>query len=290
MVPPGLVRSSSTAPVARMKMPTGPLKNESFTSSRILMLLSQASSWVTTQSQFEVCGAPTRTAVGRHVADGPPAAEPAERAGRGCGGGRSGAAPSEAYCPEPVRDDGHSRHLVSGHGFRADHGRSAARPRHHHVRPRAVADASTTSGGWAGTPRSWSSRWAASSLLLPLVCFGLVMALRPAAAAGRRADAAGRVAGRDERQPVQPPVPRRRRAQRHADRGQLGDRDRVAAADHQPRHRLLRPRRQRGPAVRQGGRGLRDRADPGRRSACWSAPRRRRSRRGWTGRCGSAPR
>ena len=47
-----------------MKMPTGPLKNESLTSSRILMLLSQASSWVMTQSQFEVCGAPTRIAVG----------------------------------------------------------------------------------------------------------------------------------------------------------------------------------------------------------------------------------
>ena len=29
---------------------------------------------------------------------------------------------------------------------------------------------------------------------------------------------------------------------------------------------------------------------PGRRSACWSAPRPRRSRRGWTGRCGSARR
>ena len=64
MVAPGLARSSSTAPVARMRLPSGPLKKDSLTSSRILMLLSQASSWVMTQSQFEVCGAPTRMAVG----------------------------------------------------------------------------------------------------------------------------------------------------------------------------------------------------------------------------------
>ncbi len=60
MVAPGLVRSSSTAPVRRMNQPSGPLKNESFTSSRICTPLSQASSMVSTQSQFEVCGAPTR--------------------------------------------------------------------------------------------------------------------------------------------------------------------------------------------------------------------------------------
>ena len=136
-------------------------------------------------------------------------------------------------------------------------------------------------GGGAGLP----ARAAARGLLRA------GQAVRPAAAAGGRDDAAGGLAGRDQREPVQPPLPGRRRAQRHPDRGELGDRDRVAAADHQPRDRSLRPRRQREPAVRQGGRGLRDRAGAGRRSGCWCCAKASGvGGSGWTGRCGSARR
>ena len=97
-------------------------------------------------------------------------------------------------------------------------------------------------------------------VLLPAVCFGLVL-LFDLPAARRRHDAARRLAGRHHRQPVQPSLPRRRRAQHHADRHQLDHLDRHPAADHQPRDQLLRPGRRRLDAARRGGQGLP--ADPG---------------------------
>ena len=50
------------APVARRIGASGPTKNSFFTSSLIWMSLSQARSIVSTQSQLDVCGAPTSTA------------------------------------------------------------------------------------------------------------------------------------------------------------------------------------------------------------------------------------
>ena len=113
--------------------------------------------------------------------------------------------------------------------------------------------------------------------------------LRPAAAAGGRPAAAGGLAGRHDGQPVQPPVPRGRGAEHHADRGELADRRGDPAGDHEPRHRLLRPgrRRQPRPAVRQDAAGVRDRARAGRPRAWWSGSGRPRSPTGWTGPCGS---
>ena len=60
MVTAGSVRSRATAPVERRIGPSGPLKNSFLTSSRTWTLLSQASSIVSTQSQLDVWGAPTR--------------------------------------------------------------------------------------------------------------------------------------------------------------------------------------------------------------------------------------
>ena len=84
-------------------------------------------------------------------------------------------------------------------------------------------------------------------LVLPAAVLRARARLRPAAAARRRADAAGGLAGRDDGQPVQSPLPRGRRAQHHADRGELADRRRHPAPDHQPRARVLRPGRRRHP-------------------------------------------
>ena len=60
IVAPGLARSSGTPPVARSSGPSGPRKNSFLTSRRICTSLVQASSIVSTQSQLDVCGAPTR--------------------------------------------------------------------------------------------------------------------------------------------------------------------------------------------------------------------------------------
>ena len=116
--------------------------------------------------------------------------------------------------------------------------------------------------------------------------------LRPAAAAGGRPAAARGLARRHDGEPVQPPVPRGRGPQHHADRGELADRRGDPAGDHQPRDRLLRPgrRRQPRPAVRQDPAGVRRRARPGRPRAWWSGSGRPRSPTGWTSRCGSSPR
>ena len=62
---------------------SGPLKNDSLTSSRICTRLSQARSIVSTQSQFEVCGAPTRMPRLGTVADRLPADRPQRHAGDG---------------------------------------------------------------------------------------------------------------------------------------------------------------------------------------------------------------
>ena len=103
-------------------------------------------------------------------------------------------------------------------------------------------------------------------LVLPAVCFGLVLAfdLPPLLAVGLMLLAAS--PGWHDGQPVQPPVPRRRRAQHHADGGQLAHRRRHPAAHHQPGDRLLRPRGRRQPraAARQDAAGLRRRPGAGR--------------------------
>jgi hypothetical protein len=55
----GLARSTGTAPVARMTGARGPAKNSFFTMIRGWRPWFQASSRAMTQSQLEVCGAPT---------------------------------------------------------------------------------------------------------------------------------------------------------------------------------------------------------------------------------------
>ena len=80
-------------------------------------------------------------------------------------------------------------------------------------------------------PKAVAVALACQLVLLPLVCFGLVVLADLPALLGDRDDAARVVAGRDDGQPVQPPVPRRRRVEHHPDGGQLGDRG-SHAADH----------------------------------------------------------
>ncbi len=90
--------------------------------------------------------------------------------------------------------------------------------------------------------------------------------LRPAAVARGGPDAPGRLARWHHREPVQPPVPGRRRAQHHADRGELADRGGDPAGHHQPGDLVLRPARGRHAraAARQDPAGLRRGARAGR--------------------------
>ena len=125
----------------------------------------------------------------------------------------------------------------------------------------------------AKAPKAVAVALVCQLVLLPLICFGLVKALDlpPLLAVGMMLLAAS--PGGTTREPVQPPLPRRRGAQRQPDRGELGDRDRHAAADHQPRDQPLRPRRRRS-ACRSARSSRCSRSCWCRsRSACWCAPR-----------------
>ena len=79
-------------------------------------------------------------------------------------------------------------------------------------------------------------------IVLPAICFGLVLRVPAAARARRRHDDARRLARRHHREPLQPPVPRRHRTEHLADGRQLGDRGGHAAAHHQLRDLVLRAR------------------------------------------------
>ena len=109
------------------------------------------------------------------------------------------------------------------HGISVDHHRTARRPRDHHVRPRAephpgdFARVREAAEGGDHRPRLPAPR-AAGHLLRPRA------GLPAAAGARRRHDDARRVARRHDGQPLQPPLPRRRRAEHLADGGELGHR------------------------------------------------------------------
>ncbi len=146
------------------------------------------------------------------------------------------------------------------------------RPGHHHAGPRPVPDRrrlpprgalSQAGARWPGLP----DHPAAPGLLphRPGLC--------PRSGPGGGHDAAGGLARRHHREPLQPPGPRRRGAEHHPDRGELGDRHPHHAADRQPVAALLHGRRPDHPAaVRQGAAGVRHRPGPGGHRHARAAP------------------
>ena len=112
------------------------------------------------------------------------------------------------------------------HGFLAHDDRAAGRARASSCSASASGSPSATSGACATYPKLVLVALGCQVVLLPALCFLLVVAVRPAARAGGRHDAARGVARRHDGQPVQPPVRRARGGERDADRGQLGARRR----------------------------------------------------------------
>ena len=178
-------------------------------------------------------------------------------------------------------------HAHCPHGISVDHHRTSGRPRHHHVRARPLAHARRLRPGrQASEGGDHRTRLPAHPAAGHLPRPGVPV---PAAADPRgRHDAARRLARRHDGEPLQPPVPRRRRPQHLADCRQLGHRGLHPAADHQLRDPAV-PARPGGArrAVREGRRGVRDRAHPGRdrhvRALVEAEVRRSRP----TSRCGS---